>query len=138
MKFFKRMKDGGPDSKVTGYFLAEIKSLFTVVLLRFDGDSREAFHTHAFNALSWVLKGELAEFVRGSVMSYYEPSIVPVYTPRDRFHKVSSYGITWVLSFRGPWAKTWKEFLPETGETLTLEHGRGIIDRRFSVRKVQA
>ena len=49
MKLFKYMKDGGPESTVWGYFLIEIKSLFTIVLLHFKNGSREAYHNHAFN-----------------------------------------------------------------------------------------
>lgn len=41
MKLFKKMKDGGKESTVTGYWLIECKSLFSIVLLKFEGDSRE-------------------------------------------------------------------------------------------------
>jgi len=60
------MKDGGPDSTVTGYWLIESKKWFSIVLLKFEGKSREAFHTHAFNAISWLLKGKLIEHIRSS------------------------------------------------------------------------
>ena len=42
MRLFFYGKDGGQYSTVWGYWLIEIKSLFSVVLLRFEGDSREA------------------------------------------------------------------------------------------------
>lgn len=127
MKFFFKGKDGGPDSNVTGYWLFESKRFGSIVLLRFDEGSREAFHTHAFNAVSWVLKGRLTEFVlkenwRGSAL---KPSLKPIYTPRERFHKV--YGVakhTWVLSFRGPWVKRWKEYLPKENREVILTNGR--------------
>ena len=48
-------KDGGPESTVWGFWLIEIKKLFSVALLCFENGSREAFHTHAFNSVSWVL-----------------------------------------------------------------------------------
>ena len=51
------MKDGGPESTVTGYWLIEYKPLFSIVLLKFEGKSRDAFHTHAFNSLSWLISG---------------------------------------------------------------------------------
>jgi hypothetical protein len=51
MKFLSKCKDGGPESPVTAYVLVEIKSLFSVMLLHFSG-TREAFHSHAFNALT--------------------------------------------------------------------------------------
>ena len=54
---FHTGKDGGPESKVDGYWLFRHKRLFTVALLRFSKGSREAYHSHAFNAVSWVLTG---------------------------------------------------------------------------------
>lgn len=125
MKLLKRMKDGGKESSVTGYWLLEIKSLFSIVLLRFDGASREAFHTHAFNCLSWVISGELSEtFLDGKGRSH-KASWRPFSTYRTDFHKVASVPQTsWVLSFRGPWAKTWKEYLPKQNRFVTLASGR--------------
>lgn len=132
MKLFHKAKDGGPDSNVTGYWLIESKQFFSIVLLRFDQGSREAFHTHAFNAVSWVLKGWLQERVKtkywGSTYDY-KPRLRPIYTPRDRFHKVEGMApVTWALSFRGPWNKTWKEYLPEQDKYVTLTNGREIVD----------
>src|SRR5271154_4359591 len=63
MKLFKKMRDGGPESPVVGYFLVEIKSLFSVVLLHFGG-TREAFHSHAFNAVTLWLRGRVEELVK--------------------------------------------------------------------------
>lgn len=132
MRLFQKSKDGGPESKVTGYFLCEFKSLFSVVLLRFDDGSRDAYHNHAFSAVSWVLRGRLMEYERVSQIldeavdycSLYLPHVLPSWTPRRRFHRVVSTGTTWVLSFRGPWSKFWKEYIPAIGETITLTAGR--------------
>ena len=124
--FFFKSKDGGAESTVTGYWLVEIKSLFSIVLLRFDGLSREAYHTHAFNSISWVLKGGLVEYMKDGHLNIYDPSLIPVITKRHTFHKVdSNYPRTWVLSFRGPWNKTWKEQRPlENNRLVTLTNGR--------------
>lgn len=125
MKLFKRMKDGGPESTVTGYWLIESKPLFSVLVLRFDGKSREAFHNHAFNCISWVVKGKLTETMLDGSVKEYRPSVVPFITTRTDFHKVDSDGQTFVLTFRGPWAKTWNEFT--NNEHITLASGRKII-----------
>lgn len=133
MKFLTVRKDGGRDSTVTGFWLVEIKSLFSVCLLRFDGQSREAYHTHAFNCLSWVLRGKLLEHFldpwgAGSRQTIHHVSWRPFVTRRTDFHKVDSLAPhTWVLSFRGPWARYWREFLPEHGRFVTLTHGRQIV-----------
>jgi hypothetical protein len=127
VKFFRKAKDGGPKSTVTGYWLAEIKSLFSIVLLKFEDGSRDEYHDHAFNSVNWILKGKVEEQFPGSYQLgtvEYSPSLKPVVTPRARMHRVVSKGTTWVLSFRGPWAETWKEYNPRTKEYTTLGHGR--------------
>ena len=124
MKLFKKMKDGGPESTVTGYWLIEAKSLFSIAILRFDGKSREAFHNHAFNCFSWVLKGKLTETMLDGRVRHYLASFKPFVTTRQDFHKVDSDGVTFVLTFRGPWAKTWNEY---TDKFITLASGRDII-----------
>lgn len=134
MKIFKMMKDGGPESRDWGYFLIEWKKLFSVVLLHFKDGSREAYHSHAFNSLSWVLRGSLTEDRIDSFRPFpefmerwftvYEPSLVPIWTPRVNMHCVSSTGDTWMISFRGPWAKYWQEYLPGEDRFVTLTNGR--------------
>lgn len=134
MKFLKKMKDGGAESTVTGYWLIEAKSLFSVVLIKFEGKSREAYHEHAFNCVNWLLRGKLREsqYVEnpkwpGTEERYkrtLKPSWMPFQIKRTDFHKVDSCGTSWVLSFRGPWAKTWKEYLPNENRVRTLTHGR--------------
>jgi hypothetical protein len=139
MKLFAIRKDGGAESTVWGLFLVEIKSLFSVALLCFEDGSRDAYHSHAFDCVSWVLRGRLEEDVivegygeRGSihyraarhVFNIYRASLLPVITRRSTMHKVTSGGRTWVLTFRGPWARTWREYLPREQRFATLTHGR--------------
>ncbi len=124
MKIFKKDKDGGPQSTVTGYWLAEVKSLFSIVLLRFDHGSRDSYHSHAFNSLNWVLKGKVVEHNLDGPLLAYEPSPFPVITKRSTFHRVVSDGTTWVLSLRGPWSRTWMEYDPDGKRFSTLKHGR--------------
>ncbi|WP_037500534.1 hypothetical protein [Sphingomonas jaspsi] len=130
MRAFFREKDGGAESTVTGYWLFEAKRLCSAVLLRFDGQSREAFHNHAFNCISWVLKGGLTETMLDGSVRRHEPSWRPFVTRRSDFHKVDSdEGRTWVLSFRGPWMPTWREFLPNEDCFVTLTNGRREVGR---------
>jgi len=122
MRFFFKAKDGGPESRVWGYWLCEGKSSFSIALLRFEDGSREAFHSHAFNSISLVLRGALFETLRGGTgIAYWTGAIIRTY--RETFHRVESYGRTWVLTFRGPWSKTWKESTPEAG-VYELSSGR--------------
>ena len=124
MKLFSRGKDGGPMSTVTGYWLAEIKRWFSVVLLKFENGSRDEYHNHAFNSWNWILKGKVVEHNLDGTVNEYGPSWRPIRTRRDTFHRVVSYGTTWVFSFRGPWKKTWMEYNPQRAEFTTLTNGR--------------
>lgn len=129
MKVFARRKDGGPLSKVTGYWLVEAKRLCSVLLLRFGLGSREAYHSHAFNSINWVLRGKLVEYHLDGRCVVHTPSWRPVVTKRDTFHRVFSMGTTWVFSLRGPWARLWQEYLPDSDEVVTLTSGRVEVAR---------
>ena len=133
MRFFIKSKDGGIESRVYGYWLFESKRFGSICLLNFKKDSRDAYHTHAFDAISWVLYGQISEIELHYMTDYhyttgpfvYKASLKPIFTPKDKFHKVS--GITdntWVLSFRGGWVNRWKEYLPREMKHVTLTHGR--------------
>lgn len=127
MKLFSKGKDGGPQSTVTGYWLIEIKKLFSIVLLRFDHGSRDEYHNHAFNSLNWVLKGVVCEEDLGGGHCFHRPSLKPILTLRRTFHRVRSIGTTWVFSIRGPWSKYWTEWSPKTQQYTTLTNHRRVV-----------
>jgi hypothetical protein len=125
-KWFPRLfyvkPDGGKDSGVTVYFLIEWKVLFSIGLLHFKEGSREAYHSHAFNALSWFIKGRVTEEKLNGEYKEYAASFKPKYTPKDNFHKVFAHTDTWCLTLRGAWEDTWLE--SRAGKVITLTHGR--------------
>lgn len=132
-KWFPRLfyikPDGGKDSGVTAYFLIEWKMFFSIGILHFRKGTREAYHNHAFNALTWWLKGNVTEeritnptFNKGISLKDYKISFIPKYTSRDNFHKIRAHTDTYALTFRGPWNDTWKEF--KNNKLITLTHGR--------------
>lgn len=131
MKLFSYGKDGGPESHVWGFWLVEIKPLFSVVLLRFEDGTRSAYHDHAFNSISWLLRGNLLERFLGAEKHnwLYHASFFPIITLRSDFHQVESFGRSWVLSFRGPWRATWSEYIPGLDRMIKLTHGRKEVPR---------
>lgn len=134
MRFLYKGKDGGSESPVTGYWLIEIKSLFSIVLLKFNKGRRENFHSHAFNALTWFLKGNLVEerilsnhgILR--TLKGYKKSIFPKLTTRENLHRVKAYEDSWCISIRGPWKNEWKEYNEKSEKIITLTHGRLIVN----------
>lgn len=121
MRFFEKTYDGGENSGVTGYFIVEIKSLFSIVLLKFNKGTREAFHNHAFNAITFWLTGSVKEHMLDGTINTWKAGHIK-YTPRNTFHKVEALEETWALSIRGQWVNTWNE--SRFGKMFTLTHGR--------------
>lgn len=144
-------KDGGPESRVRMWGF-EQKDLCSVLVLRFEEGTREAFHTHAFNAWSWVLAGNLIEqtlpekdrhaweeFERtgggprphvtwAGFGTPWDTGIwAPIYTDRRRFHKVAggSRG-AWAITFRSRWWTGWREYDPTTGKQTKLANHREV------------
>jgi hypothetical protein len=136
-RFFYKKFDGGRESGVIGYFLIEWKILFSIGLLHFKEGSRENYHSHAFNACTWWLKGYVTEnsleymykeerYVLGKPKNF-SPSIKPKLTFRDKVHKIFAYEDTLAITFRGPWQNTWFE-VNSKNEIIVMTHGRKIIN----------
>jgi len=123
--FFNKAKDGGPDSPVDAYFLFEIKSFLSIAILKFNKGRRENFHSHAFHAFTWFLKGDLVEEHYDGRKNVYKRSLIPKLTKRSCNHRVKANSDSWCLTIRGPWAETWTEH-SETHK-ITLGHGRKIV-----------
>ena len=124
---FHSGKDGGPESKVDGFWLFRHKKLFTIAFLRFGAGSREAFHSHAFDAISWLLTGGLREVFYSGFEREHRPSLKPILTTREDTHQVfGAKESNWVLTFRGPWRDTWNEVVND--EKITLTHNRVRVD----------
>lgn len=125
MRFLEKCKDGGPESPVDAYFLFEIKSFASVALLKFNKGHREAYHTHAFNAFTWFLWGDLWEQTFDGELHEYERGILPKFTAKDRNHRVLAEKDSWCFTIRGPWESTWTE--DHNGTTTTFAHGRKVV-----------
>ena len=133
MRFMQRAPDGGKESGVTGFFIIEIKWLFSIVLLRFNPGSRENYHSHSFNALTFWLKGHVLEdrLDTKTKTVYRGPSLIPKWTPRRNIHRVIAMVTTYALCIRGPWHKGWCEYNPSTREVIEYTHGRVETARRY-------
>jgi hypothetical protein len=115
MKILCGHKDGGPQSEVRCWGI-EIKSLFSIMLLRFTKHTREDFHSHAFGSISWLLKGRLAEErvfyhqgAPGIEGTTFKVGLRPIVITKDNLHRVRGIAKTnWALTFRGPWEDTWR------------------------------
>lgn len=128
MRLFEVAPDGGKDSGLTGYYIIEIKSLFSIVVLDFQKGSRDAYHTHAFNAWTIWLKGKVFEYHLDGTTKMFKAGMFKK-TPRSTFHKIEPAGRAWAISFRGPWKDNWKEWI--AGKIRTLTNGRKEVSHEY-------
>lgn len=135
MRFFEKAKDGGCESPVDAYFLCEIKPVFSIALLKFNKGSRENYHTHAFDAWTWFICGELAEQDVNGNMYEYKRSLLPKVTLRSKNHRVIAARDSWCFTLRGRWLSTWTEYNEDRDKTITLTNGRDIIGEQDGVRE---
>ena len=127
MLLCKKVKDGGKDSPVDAYFLIEIKSLFSIAILKFNKGGREAFHTHAFNAYTWFLKGDLEEEDVDGSKYQYKCSLLPKYTTIEKNHRVLAKEDSYCLTVRGPWGNIWTEYSKDTDTSTLFTLGRRVL-----------
>jgi hypothetical protein len=109
--------------------LFEIKSFASIALLRFNTGSRETFHTHAFNAFTWFICGDLVEERIDGTFTKYARSIIPKITRRSNNHRVIAHAPSWCFTIRGPWKSTWTEDTDK--EKTTLTHGRKVVNIEY-------
>lgn len=133
MRFFEKAKDGGDESPVDAYFLCEIKPLFSIALLKFNEGGRENYHTHAFNALTWFITGDLVEQDVSGKTYKYGLSLLPKVTKRSKNHRVVAHKDSWCLTIRGRWVDTWTEYNEPSNKTITLTHERKVIAERTGI-----
>ena len=136
MKFFKRVKDGGPNSPVEAFFLCEIKGLFSIAILKFNQGGREALHSHAFNALTWFISGDMTEYNEDGSTYKYVRKLMPKVTPRSQIHKVFAKTTGWVFTIRGPWQPNWIEIEDHNGTRTTTRFGHGRVVKAVKAQTV--
>ena len=129
MKFFEYGSDGGKDSGVIGFWICEIKWLFSIVILKFKEGTRENYHSHAFNAYTFFISGMVEEELLNKETKVWKSSFYPKYTPRNTFHKIRALTETWCISFRGPWLNYWYEYSPKNEEYILLTNKRKILNK---------
>lgn len=124
---FFYVKPDGITSGVTAFFLIEWKIAFSIAILRFNTGSRENFHSHAFNAFTWWIKGFAIEQQKNGKTKLYQRSFIPKFTSINNIHKVIAYTTSYAFTIRGPWLNTWLEYNPSNNKYIILTHGRKIV-----------
>lgn len=114
------------------YTLFENKSLFSVYFHVFNTVEQDRFHTHAFDAVSFVLRGSYEEEQKlpSGIVIKKKVGVGVRYIPKDYNHRLlRSEPDTMSLLFAGPWVRYWTE--ENRSFTRTLTWGRREVSRVY-------
>lgn len=128
---FDRVKLG--KGYVDRWTLFELKWLGSVIVNVFNTIAQDRFHTHAFAAVSVMLRGEYdEEIVTDGVVSRRTRRSDVIFLPRTLNHRLmKSSPNAASITLCGPWAPTWTEtFL--SGKTRRLTWGRKPVAESMS------
>jgi hypothetical protein len=97
------------------YTIVEFKNLFSIYLHAIDTIQQDRFHTHAFDAIGWTIRGGYSEQVltnrlRNEVIEEYYVSTGVRYIPKELNHRImESIPGTVTILFTGPYSSIWTE-----------------------------
>ena len=108
MLFFKKLPEWWARTKCGLLRVWVISNVVIVALLKFNKGSRENFHSHAFNAFTWFLFGDMMEerFIGKSGQqpiiehTRYKFGLKPKFTSKENLHLLLRHKTSW-SSIRG-------------------------------------
>lgn len=131
--FWKKKAVQLGEQNVSEITILEWKKLFSIKLFHFHKTSgkQDRFHTHSFNAVSFLLSGNYIEEViqDGKVVALDRNRSRIIYIPKNEYHRITKSGGCRTILITGPWGKYWKE-LRELGNSRYQEvtQGAGRVD----------
>lgn len=95
---------------VSRYTLFEIRNLCSIYFHNINTKKQDRYHTHAFNAYSFIINGEYSEIIFETKQILTFKSGIIRYIPRNLNHKLcDSKPNTWSILICGPYNNIWTE-----------------------------
>lgn len=128
MKIFRKSEVVLGQGSVTQYIVFEHKRLFSLIFYKWNTIDQVRFHTHAFAAVAFLLKGwywEKVMFNGVEMTNFVNVPWIPRFLPKNYCHAVQNAkpGTT-TMVITGPWQKHWYEFFPDTKQWVKYNWGR--------------
>jgi hypothetical protein len=119
--FLKKKRIDLGEQSITELTLLEYKKWFSIKLFNFhkSGGVQDRFHTHAFNAYSFLLKGDYTEEVLedNKIIKCLRSRSKALFIPKDSYHRITRSKGCVTLLVTGPWGETFKELRNTVGNT---------------------
>jgi hypothetical protein len=121
------------------FTIIEIKHVGGIIVNIFNTEAQDRFHSHAFSAFSWMIRGHYYEDVIDRRFEVVTKKIEKSrFIPKNYIHKITqSSPNAMSVTFEGPWDSTWNEYFDD-GRIRTYSWGRKIIfDSKYANIKEQ-
>ena len=119
--FMKKKRIDLGEQSVTELTILEYKKWFSIKLFNFHKSEgvQDRFHTHAFNAYSFLLKGDYTEEVLedNKIVKCLRRRSKVLFIPKDSYHRITRSKGCVTLLITGPWGETFKELRNTAGNT---------------------
>lgn len=121
------------EQNVSEITILEWKKFFSIKFFHFHKTpgKQDRFHTHSFNAFSFLLHGNYIEEIikDGKVVALNRNRSRCLYIPKNEYHRITKSEGCRTILITGPWDKYWKE-LRELGDSNYQEvtQGAGRVD----------
>ena len=130
---FKKSEVALGEGSVTQYIIFENKHFLSLIFYKWNTINQVRFHTHAFGAIAFLLKGWYWEKVRFQgieMTNFVNVPFLPRMLPRNYCHAIGNAKpgtITMVVA--GPWQKNWLEYFPDTDTWVEYTWGRKVTKK---------
>jgi hypothetical protein len=137
IKFFTSKDVALGEGSVTQYTFFECKELFSIIFYKWNTVDQVRFHTHAFPAYAFLLRGFYHEKVitedKRIIKKIVNQLFKPRFLARNYCHSIGyAKPNTVTMVFVGRWSKQWKEYFPDTKTWVTYEWGRKKVNKVVS------
>ena len=135
-KIWERKSVALGEGNVQALAVFENKYLFGITVYKWFTIDQIRFHTHAFNAIAFLIKGwywEKVIFNDVEMTNFVNIPFWPRLIPRNYCHAIQhAKPGTMTIVFSGPWQKHWFEYFPDTKKWIKYNWGRkkvGSLDK---------
>jgi hypothetical protein len=133
MIFFKKKRVELGDGFIIQYTIFENKSFGGIWIYNWKTILQNRFHTHAFKAYAFLLRGGYIEEVieDGKILTRSVSRWMrPRYLPKNYCHRIlRAEPNTWTIVFFGKWVPNWWEYFKNTNTWVKYSWGRIVVDK---------
>jgi len=137
---FKKKRVELGEGHVVAFTLFEWKYLFSIIIYQWKTIKQNRFHSHAFPAWAFLLRGQYEEEVytdKGIEKRVVNQWMKPRWLPRNYTHRIlQAAPKTWTIIFVGPWHDFWYEWFEEENVWVKYTWGRKVVEKKRQLKSL--